>query len=91
MQGVCYLKKLFSIGSLIVIDEFSSVRINGPYDLNTLGPEFVIVNCADYVLEVSGAGLLVEKLAEEVAVFSFDAIDEMKMTRIVAEDGLYES
>lgn len=80
MQGVYYLKKLFNIGSHIVIEEFSSLRIAGPYELVTLGPDFAIIKSGDYVIEASGEELLVEKLAEEVAVFSFDSITKMEIS-----------
>lgn len=73
------MKKLFNIGSLIVIDEFSSLRITGPYELVTLGPDFAIIRSGDYVIETAGEALIVEKLSEEVAVFSFDSITKMEI------------
>ena len=85
------MKKLFNIGSLIVIEEFSSLRITGPYELVTLGPDFVVIKSANYVLEVSGEELIVEKLAEEVAVFSFDLITELKMSQACGEEAPYGS
>lgn len=85
------MKKLFNIGSLIVIDDFSSLRITGPYELVTLGPDFVVIKSTNHVLEVSGEELIVEKLAEEVAVFNFDLITEFKMTLSKSEETPYGS
>lgn len=85
------MKKLFNIGSLVVIDEFSSLRITGPYELVTLGPDFAIIKSGDYIIEASGDELIVEKLAEEVAVFSFDSIMKMEITPSHSEDSPYES
>lgn len=73
------MKKLFNIGSQIVIDEFTSLRITGPYELVTLGPDFAIIKSGDYFIETIGEALIVEKLAEEVAVFSFDGITTMEI------------
>lgn len=81
------MKKLFNIGSHIVVDEFSSLRINGPYELVTLGPDFAIVKSYDYVIEVSGDQLTVEKLAEELAVFSFDSIKRLSLIESDAKEG----
>ena len=85
------MKKLFNIGSLVVIDEFSTLRITGPYELVTLGPDFAIIKSGDYRIEASGDELIVEKLAEEVAVFSFDSIMKMEITPSNSEDSPYES
>ncbi len=73
------MKKLFNIGSQIVIDEFTSLRITGPYELVTLGPDFAIIKSGDYLIETTGEALIVEKLAEEAAVFSFDVITTMEI------------
>lgn len=85
------MKKLFNIGSLVVIDEFSTLRITGPYELVTLGPDFAIIKSGDYVIEASGDELIVEKLAEEVAVFSFDSIMKIEITPSNSGDSPYES
>ncbi|MDS9471027.1 hypothetical protein [Sporosarcina pasteurii] len=83
------MKKLFNIGSQIVVDEFSSLRITGPYELVTLGPDFAIIKCDDYVIEVSGDQLTVEKLAEELAVFTFDSIERFSLVESNGEEGSY--
>lgn len=85
------MKKLFNIGSLIVIDEFTSLRITGPYELVTLGPDFAIIKSGDYIIEASGDELIVEKLAEEVAVFSFDIITKMEIKQSNSEESPYGS
>lgn len=54
-----------------------SLRITGPYELLTLGPNLAIVKSGEYVVEVSGEDLFVEKLAEEFAVFSFNKIEQL--------------
>ncbi|AOV07889.1 hypothetical protein [Sporosarcina ureilytica] len=83
------MKKLFNIGSQIVVDEFSSLRITGPYELVTLGPDFTIIRCDNYVIEVSGDQLTVEKLAEELAVFTFDSIKRFTLVESNVEEGTY--
>lgn len=83
------MKKLFNIGSNIVVDEFSTLRITGPYELVTLGPEFAIIKSYEYVIEVSGAQLTVEKLAEEMAVLTFDSIKRLTIVETNVEEGTY--
>ena len=75
------MKKLFNTGSLITINEFSSLRINGPYALVTLGPDYAKIKSGDYIIEASGEELIVDILSEEVAVFSFDSITKLTITR----------
>ena len=53
-RGFYYLKKLFNTGSSVVIDDFSSLRINGPYALLNLGPNFATIKCDDYTVEAVG-------------------------------------
>lgn len=79
------MKKLFNTGSLIAIDEFSTLRINGPYTLVLLGPDFATIKSGNYTIETSGEELVVDMLAEEVAVFSFDSISKMTITRLKNE------
>lgn len=79
-RGFYLLKKIFNTGSSITIEEFSSLRVNGPYTLLKLGPDFAMIRSGDYVIEASGEELTVETLSEEVAVFSFAAITAMKIT-----------
>lgn len=85
------MKKLFTIGSLIVIEEFSSLRITGPYELVTLGPDFAIIKSGDYIIGASGEELIVEKLSEEVAVFSFSLITKVEITASNSEEVPYGS
>ncbi len=74
------MRKLFNTGSSVTIEEFSSLRINGPYTLLKLGPDFAIIKCGDYMIEASGEDLTVDTLSEEVAVFSFTSITAMRVT-----------
>lgn len=91
VQGVSYLKKLFNTGSSIVIDEFSSLRINGPYELVTLGPDFATIKSGDYTIETSGEELTVDLLSEEMAVFSFDSIRKITIVLLDKEETPYGS
>lgn len=68
------MRKLFDTGSSVTIEEFRSVRINGPYALLKLGPDFAVVKCGNYRIEAAGEELTVETLSEEVAVFTFSTI-----------------
>lgn len=79
-RGFYYLKKLFNIGSSIVIDDFSLIRITGPYTLLNLGPNFASIKCHDYIVEAKGEDLIVDKLLEELAIFSFSSILKMEIT-----------
>lgn len=83
------MKKLFNTSSSIVIDEFSSLRINGPYELVTLGPDFATIKCGEYTIETTGEELVVDLLSEEMAVFSFDSITKLTIVQLKNEDISY--
>lgn len=83
------MKKLFTIGSSIVIEAFSSLRITGPYELIKLGSTVAIIKSSDYVVEVTGKDLVVEKLAEELAVFTFEKIERLTVVEAAGEEKLY--
>lgn len=85
------MKKLFNTGSQIVIDEYSSLRINGPYALVTLGPDYAQIKSGDYAIEASGEELIIDLLAEEVAVFSFDTIEKITITRVGNKEAFYDT
>jgi hypothetical protein len=74
------LRKLFKTGSTITIEDFSSLRINGPYVLLKLGPDFATIKSGNYTIEASGEDLTVDSLSEEVAVFAFTAITKLNIT-----------
>lgn len=85
------MKKLFNTNSLIAIDDFSSLRINGPYELLSLGPDFATLKSGNYKIGATGKDLRVDVLSEEVAVFSFSAITNMTVTTIKQEEKTYGS
>lgn len=76
-RGFYYLRKLFQTGSSVTIDDFSSLRINGPYALLKLGPDFAAIKNGNYTIEVTGNDLIIDLLSEEVAVFTFTAITKL--------------
>ena len=45
--GFIILKRLFQTGSSVTIEDFASLRINGPYSLLKLGPDFAIIRVAN--------------------------------------------
>ncbi len=77
------MRKLFDTGSSVTIEEFRSVRINGPYALLKLGPDFAVIKCGQYRIEATGEELTVETLSEEVAIFTFTSITALE----IKEDG----
>ena len=85
------MKKLFNTGSSIVIDEFSSLRINGPYELVTLGPDFATIKSGGYTIETTGEELIVNMLSEKMATFSFDSITKLTITQSKKEGSPYGS
>jgi len=79
-RGFYILKRLFQTGSSVTIEDFASLRINGPYSLLKLGPDFAIISSGEYRIEAIGTDLTVETLSEEVAVFTFTSITAMNVT-----------
>lgn len=85
------MKKLFNIGSSIVVSAFSELRITGSYELLTLEPNLAIVKNGQYTVEVMGEELVVEKLGEELAVFSFEKMEKLSVIENKAEGSLYDA
>ena len=79
-RGFYILKRLFQTGSSVTIEDFASLRINGPYSFLKLGPDFAIISSGEYRIEAIGTDLTVETLSEEVAVFTFTSITAMNVT-----------
>ena len=84
------MKKLFNTGSIITINEFSSIQINGPCSLLALGPDFAKVKSGNYVIDASGDELLIDLLSEEIAIISFDSIYSVTITKLDNEENHYE-
>ncbi|WP_210469023.1 hypothetical protein [Sporosarcina sp. 6E9] len=84
------MKKLFNTGSLITINEFSSIQINGPCELVTLGPDFAKVKSGNYVIEATGDELLIDLLSEEIAIISFDSIHSVTIAKLDNEVNRYD-
>ncbi|MHA6259455.1 hypothetical protein ACXYMX_06005 [Sporosarcina sp. CAU 1771] len=85
------MKKLFAFGSSVVIDDFSSLRITGPYSLVNLGPNFATIKCDSYLIEAEGEELTVDKLKEEIAVFHFESIKRIEISLGEKTEDLYDS
>ena len=90
-RGFSYLKKLFNIGPSILIDDFTSLRITGPYALLSLGPNFATIKCDNYTVETTGEDLVVDQLLEEVAVFSFSSITNINVSKQKDDGNVYGS
>lgn len=83
------MKKLFTIGSSIVIDAFSELRITGAYELLALKSNAAIIQSGSYRIEVAGEDLIVEKLAEELAVFTFHPMESLQITEHAVDETVY--
>lgn len=68
------MRKLFQLSHSITIDEFTSLSINGPYQLVNLEPTIATIRCSGYVIHLQAEHLIVERLEEEVAVITCEAI-----------------
>lgn len=79
------------MNSSVTIDEFTSVRITGPYSLLKLGPDYAAIRSGDHVIEATGGELIVETLSEEIAVFSFESISSMTIKEIKDGQDAYDS
>ena len=84
------MKKLFDTGSIIKIQEFSTIHITGPCALVTLGPDFVKVKSGNYMVEATGDELLIDLLSEEIIIISFDEIHAITISRLNSEETHYE-
>lgn len=72
-----------------MIDASSTLRITGPYKLSTLHAHGAIIETSGYLIEVVGEALLVEKLAEELAEFSFEKIERVNITEVTSKEIAY--
>ncbi|MBE1553713.1 hypothetical protein [Sporosarcina limicola] len=82
------MKKLFSMSSSIMIEDYSSIQLNGPYELLKLGPNSVVIKSGEYIIEAAGEDLIVNTLSDEVAVFTFTSITSLNM-KLREQDGAF--
>ncbi len=83
------MKKLFHTGSLVEIEGFSLLRINGPYTLLALSSNLATIQTSHYTIEVMAEDLTVDALSEEVAVLTFSSMTKMTATMLESKETPY--
>lgn len=71
-----------------MIEDYSSIQLNGPYELLKLGPNSVVIKSGEYIIEAAGEDLIVNTLSDEVAVFTFTSITSLNM-KLREQDGAF--
>lgn len=74
------MKKLFNLGSSILIEEYSSLKLNGKYALQKLSPDSIVLLTENYRLEAIGEDLLVQSLEDEIALIKFAVLTDLKIS-----------
>lgn len=85
------MKKLFKLTHSITIDEFTSLIIHGPYQLVKLEPTSTIIRCDGHIIHLQGEHLTVDRLEDEAAVFSCEAIQSVRIEQLSLRGVAYES
>lgn len=84
------MKKLLNAHIQFVIEQFSTIRIVGPYTLLQLGPDFAEIQVDSYHINFSGIALKVDMLTEELALFSCDELSGLSIRKMDANEMRFE-
>lgn len=75
------MKKLFALHPSIIVDEFSSLRITGSYQLQRLSEQSVTFQTNDYSISITGEEVTVLALTEQHAHISVAELKEFTVRR----------
>ncbi|GKV54331.1 hypothetical protein NCCP2222_02780 [Sporosarcina sp. NCCP-2222] len=85
------MRKLFKMDTSVLIDNYSSIRITGPYDLVKLSGTACTIRSENFVIDMTGQEIVIETLAEEVAVITFETLEKMMIQPGKGKDDAYDS
>ncbi|MBB4825761.1 hypothetical protein HNO89_002997 [Sporosarcina luteola] len=85
------MRKLFKLDTSVLIDNYTSIRITGPYDLVRLSGTACTIRNDNFVIEITGQELFIEAMSEEVAVITFDSLGKMLVQPEKGKDEVYDA
>lgn len=75
--GFLIVKKLFELHPSVILDEFSTLRITGPYEMLKIDATTVSFQAGDYMIFITGEEVTVDSLTEQNARVSINELEAL--------------
>lgn len=84
------MRKLFEMGSFVSLEDWSSFKLLGGYELVRISEDAVMLRKEGYEIELRGTGFEFDMLLENSALLSFAELQELHIVKKGDGGGLYE-
>lgn len=78
------MRKLFEMGSFLSIEDWSSLKLLGGYELVRITPDSVLLRKEGYEIELQGTEFEFDMLLENSALLSFRELHELHIVKQTA-------
>ncbi|REB09985.1 hypothetical protein DVB69_04045 [Sporosarcina sp. BI001-red] len=85
------MRKLFEMGSLISVEELTSLKILGGYELVIISQGFAKIRKEGYVIHIKGTDIHFDMLMEQSALLSFTELHELRIIKELKEGEVHET
>ncbi|WOV85513.1 hypothetical protein PGH26_06150 [Sporosarcina jeotgali] len=85
------MRKLFEMGSLISLEDLTSLKVLGGYELVIISEGYAKLRKEGYVIHIKGADIHFDMLMEKSALLSFTELHELRITKDTMEGEMYEA
>lgn len=85
------MRKLFEMGSLISLEDLTSLKVLGGYELVIISEDYAKLRKEGYVIHIKGTDIHFDMLMEKSALLSFTELHELRITKDAKEGEVYET
>lgn len=85
------MRKLFEMSSLISLEDLSSLKILGGYELVIISEGLAKIRKEGYIISIKGTDIHFDMLMEQSALLSFTELHELRISKELKEGELYET
>ena len=85
------MKKLFEMGSLLSLEEMTSFKILGRYELVKMSRDVVEIRKEGYVIRITASDLQFDMLMKQSALLSFSELHELFIQKEQKEGDVHEA
>ncbi|GKV68044.1 hypothetical protein NCCP2716_05420 [Sporosarcina sp. NCCP-2716] len=82
------MRKLFEMGSFLSIEDWSTLKLLGGYELVRITPDSVLLRKEGFEIELHGTGFEFDMLLENSALLSFTELQELRIVKQRADGAL---
>ncbi|MGG0642842.1 hypothetical protein ABE021_02695 [Sporosarcina gallistercoris] len=85
------MRKLFEMSSLISVEDLSSLKILGGYELVIISEGLAKIRKEGYLISIKGTDIHFDMLMEQSALLSFTELHELRISKELKEGEPYET